>query len=68
MGRVFFISEFRHLFSKYFGNFFFFLPSVDDGCERKPGGGEEDRVLRGSLGTRGSGQIRLLQSKESLTS
>lgn len=42
----------------------FLFPPADDRCDRKPRGGEEGRVLPGGLGTRGSGQIRLLQGKE----
>lgn len=34
---------------------------VDDRCNGKPRGGEEDRVLPGALGTRGCQQICLLQ-------
>lgn len=42
----------------------FLFPPADDRCDRKPRGGEEGRVLPGALGTRGSGQICLLQGEE----
>lgn len=40
--------------------------SVDDRRDRKPRGREEDWVLPGALGTRGSGQICLLQGEEAI--